>query len=476
MKLKESGKSFEENYFLPNVKLHENSSNFRNYKKAVKSPKNKLNNPSNLIGKIKQLLKDMKENPFRTPNFSIILYLEANSFKRLPLDKIKKNLCEDFSQNPKMFINTKTNQPFKNEINFNNSLNASIRRNKSFKIEEVNEKKFISLNEDNALEYLKKMYAKYTKKNGDNEITSLTSFESKKSKLDKKSNTINEKGKLIGNKTLRSQLISDNENENEDDDDDEESFVSNIKRSYTKLNLNETNSKKSKSTSRKRGRNSRKEDNWDNKSNHSSIICHNKNDSFSSLGFDDFISSFEKTTQIYSLFLNKFKEINSLQKQREKAMENYNNSKDNIEMYKKEMMALIEVMTLKAGIIHSIKRSQYYEQVLKGCKLMVPNYINLFDNAVKKLKNIYSLEEKIDTIIEQISIKIKEINEIEDGDVNRNNTIIRIKEESKNWIKELINENKNIKEINNDYKNEDINIEELESQFNNYINEINHEE
>jgi hypothetical protein len=337
----------------------------------------------------------------------------------------------------------------------------------------VKKKKYISLNETQALEYLKKMYGKYTRNNGNNDITSLTSFESKKSKLDKKPNIINEKEKLIGNKTLRSQLISDIQNE--DEDEDEESFISNIKHSYTKLNHNETNSKKSKSTSRRRGRNIRKEDNWDKKSNHSSIIFHNKIDSFSSLEFDNFLSSLKETTQIYSLFFNKFNEIKSLLKQKEKTIEKYNNSKDNIEMHKKEISALMEVMTLKLGIIHSIKSSKYYDQILKGCKNMAPKYKNLFDNAVKEIKNIYSLEKEIRTKKEQISTKIKEINEIEDGIVKGNITIVGIKDDIKNWKKKLINENKNINEINNDYISDINNIEELENQFNNFINEINYE-
>ena len=417
----------------------------------------------------------MKKSPIRTTNFSIILYLVEKNYKRLPVESIIEKLEIDFSKKPQMFINTTKNQPFEDERKFINSLNCSIRRNKSFKIETVKEKKYISLNEIHALEYLKKMYGKYTRKNGDNDITSLTSFESKKSKLDKKPNIINEKAKLIGNKTLRNQLISDDENENEGEDEDEESFISNIKPSYTKLNLNETNSKKSYSTSRRRGRNIRKEDIWDKKSNHSSIIFHNKNDSFSSLEFDNFLSSLKETTQIYSLFFNKFNEIKSLLKRKEKAIEKYNNLKVNIEMYKKEISTLMEVMTLKLGIIHSNKSSKYYDQILKGCKTMAPKYKNLSDNAVKEIKNIYSLEKEINTKREQISKSIKEINEIENG-VEKGNIIIEgIKVDIKNWKKKLINENKNINEIKNDYINGINNIEELENQFNNFINEINHE-
>ena len=473
MKLNESSKSFEENFILPNVKLRNNSSNFNKYDNHVESSKKKLNNSKNLIGEIRQLLKDMKKSPIRTTNFSIILYLDENKYKRLSVEEIKEKLKRDFKEKPQMLINTTKNKPFESVRKIINSLNSSITRNKSFKIETVKKIKYISLNEIQALEYLKKMYGKYTRKNGDNDITSLTSFESKKSQLDKKPNIINKKAKLIGNKTLRNQLISDDESENEDED--EESFISNIKPSYTKLNLNETNNKKSRSTSRRRGRNIRKEDIWDKKSNHSSIICHNKNDSFSSLEFDNFLSSLEKTTQIYSLFLEKFNEIKSLLQEKEKALEKYNNSKDNLEMHKKEISPLMEIMTLKLGMIHSYKSSKYYDQILKGCKYMVPKYKNLFDNAVKEIKNIYSLEKEIKAKREQISIKIKEINEIEAGGVKGNISIMEIKEDIKKWMKKLINENKNINEINNDNINDISNIEELENQFNNYINEINHE-
>ena len=479
MKLNESGKFFEENIFLPNVRLQENSSNFNKYdNNPVESPNKNLNNSNNLFEEIKKLLNDMKKSPIRTTNFSIILYLVENKEnkekkdKRLSVDSIKDKLSKDFKKKPKMIINVKTNQPFDSETKIFQSLQTSIARNKSFKIEIENKKKYISLNESQAYEYLRKMYAKYTKNNGENDITSLTSFESKKNKLDKKLNTI-ENGKFIGNKKFRNQSSSDEEDKNNDDD--EESFVSNIKHSYTKLSLKEANSKKSKSTSRKRGRNNRKEDNWDKKSSTSSITCQNKNDSFSSLEFDNFLSSLKETTEIYSLFFKKFNEIKFLLEKREKAIEKYNHSKANVEIHKKEIRALMEVMTLKLGIIHSIKSSKYYDQLFKGCKNMVPKYKNLFDNAVKEIKNIFSLEIEINTYREQISKKIKEIYEIEDGREKRNISIIGIKEDINNWKEKLLNENKNINEINNNYIIDINNIEELENQFNNYINEINHE-
>ena len=180
MKLNESSKSFEENFILPNVKLRNNSSNFNKYDNHVESSKKKLNNSKSLIGEIKQLLKDMKKSPIRTTNFSIILYLVEKNYKRLPVESIIKILENDFSKKPQMFINTTKNQPFEDERKFINSLNCSIRRNKSFKIETVKEKKYISLNEIHALEYLKKMYGKYTRKNGDNDITSLTKMKMRK--------------------------------------------------------------------------------------------------------------------------------------------------------------------------------------------------------------------------------------------------------------------------------------------------------
>jgi hypothetical protein len=140
MKLNESSKSFEENYILPNVKLHNNSSNYNKYDNQ--NSKKKLNNSKNLIGEIKLLLKDMQKCPIRTTNFSIILYLDKNNYERLSLDSIKEKLTDDFSKNHKMFINTKTNQPFESERNIINSLNSSITRNKSF-ISEIVKKKNI---------------------------------------------------------------------------------------------------------------------------------------------------------------------------------------------------------------------------------------------------------------------------------------------------------------------------------------------
>lgn len=310
------------------------------------------------------------------------------------------------------------------------------------------------------------MYLKYARNNGDNDITSCTSFESKKNKLDINSSTKNEKEKLIGIKTLRSQLSSD--------DEDEESFVSNIKPSYTTLNLNETQSKKSKSTTRKGGRNIRIEDNWDPKLNHSSFTCKNNSESFPSLEFDNFVSSLKETTEIYSFFHNKFNEIKSLIKQKESIIEKYMNSKEKAQMHQKKISVLFEIITLKLSMINSIKSSKYYDSICQGCKNMASAYKNLFDIAVKEIKNIYSLENEINIKIEQISQKI---NEIEEGYKNENwndkITKLGIKGDINHWKKKILNENKNIIEANNENINDINNIEEIEKQFSSYFNEIN---
>lgn len=154
MKLNESGKSFEENYILPKVKLQEHSPSFNNYDNPFKSSKKKVNNSNNKIGEIRQLLNDMQKSPNRTINFSIILYLDENNYKRLPVEDIKDRLRQDYSNKPKMLINTTTNRPFQSEKKVIQSLHFSISRNKSFKIKTVNKIKYISLNETQALEYL----------------------------------------------------------------------------------------------------------------------------------------------------------------------------------------------------------------------------------------------------------------------------------------------------------------------------------
>lgn len=94
-----------------------------------------------------------------------------------------------------MLINSTTKCPFESLKNVLQSLNSSISRNKSFKTEVKNKIKYVSLDTELALEYLRKMYKKYTNKSPNvfSDITSLTSIDSKKTKLGNKS----EKKKIV---------------------------------------------------------------------------------------------------------------------------------------------------------------------------------------------------------------------------------------------------------------------------------------
>ena len=125
----------------------------------------------------------MKINEHRTTNFATILYIEENNYEKMPMDSIKLKLRKDFNLNKNMFVNSRNNTPFESERNLIQSMHASIARNKSFITEIINNKKYVSLNQPKALEYLQKMYGKYTTNiNGD--ITSMASLDSKKCKID----------------------------------------------------------------------------------------------------------------------------------------------------------------------------------------------------------------------------------------------------------------------------------------------------
>ena len=63
----------------------------------------------NYINEIKKKVNIMKENTYRTTNFSIIVYFVKKNF--LPLNKsiLISNLTRDYKNSPNIFISKKTN-------------------------------------------------------------------------------------------------------------------------------------------------------------------------------------------------------------------------------------------------------------------------------------------------------------------------------------------------------------------------------
>ena len=143
------------------------------------SPGNEEKSHNKDILEITKLLKDIKLNEHRTTNFASILYIEENKFKKIPIETIRTKIRNDYNTNKNILVNSKNNSPFDSEVNLIKSLNLPIRKNKAFMTEKINGQVYISHNKQKALDYLKKIYKKYTNtKDGD--IASLASGNSRK--------------------------------------------------------------------------------------------------------------------------------------------------------------------------------------------------------------------------------------------------------------------------------------------------------
>ena len=153
-----------------------------------------------IIQKIENMLKDMKENKYRTTNFAIILYIIEKHSEKVLLSELKEHIKKDFQTEKKIFISSSSKKPFTSEKQIFFSINGSISRNKSFKKEIKDKDRYISLVYENVLAYLEKMYHKYKSDNID--ITSISSEKSDDGffcQSDKDYSFI----KILGNKTQR---------------------------------------------------------------------------------------------------------------------------------------------------------------------------------------------------------------------------------------------------------------------------------
>ena len=238
-----------------------------------------------------------------------------------------------------MFVNSRNNTPFESERNLIQSMHASIARNKSFITEIINNKKYVSLNQPKALEYLQKMYGKYTTNiNGD--ITSMASLDSKKCKIDfndkyNNENNRSEKKKksknFIGNKTLRSssrikyeEILSDEEEE---------------KIKYLKDNLREI---KSNNNHKKFIQNEKITDFFEKSLKSSKFDENKKNFSLSSFiqEIDSSITSLDKSEKIISSYKSKLNDLKIFIQEKDKKIKDFEKEKENVNMAKKQLNTL----------------------------------------------------------------------------------------------------------------------------------------
>ena len=150
---------------------------------------------------ISDLLEEMKKNYYWTTNFASILYIKENNFKKVLIEDIIENIKQDFNRKEKIFLSSRTKKPFESVSSVVRSVSTSIKRNKAFIIDKINNQQYISLDLQNVLDYLNKMYYKYT--NDGSDITSVSSQNSITKQVHIKSENKTESMKLLGNKTLR---------------------------------------------------------------------------------------------------------------------------------------------------------------------------------------------------------------------------------------------------------------------------------
>lgn len=475
MKLNEPPQNFEFKNTLSSLRLPINPNNIPHGNK-----KNEDKSINKNINEMKNLLKDMKLNEHRTTNFAAIVYIEENNFEKTPLDTIKLKLRKDFNINKNMLVNSKNNTPFESERNLIQSMHTSIIRNKSFITEVINNKKYISLNETKALDYLKKMYGKYTTNfNGD--ITSMASLESKKKKShlnfssNSKNNSIKNKklaSNLIGNKTLRSssriryeEILSDEEEEN-------------IK--YLKENLREEKPSNSNKNAKK-GKNEKITDFFG--KNLSKIDDENAKKyslTKSIQEIDKSINSLGQTEKIISSFKTKLKELKPLLQGKEKKIKDYEKEKSNINSKQNQLNILYEIMAIKLGTIQSTKKHKYYGEFFPKAKNLSLNYKIIFDQKIndikKNISQIHSLKTDILNKNKAIIDGVKKINDADNG-INylaKN----EIKKDVNNFMKKLKIGNKGIDNLCGDEFDNNGNIsviEEIKKKFNDIAQEITEE-
>lgn len=435
---------------------------------------------------IKSLLKDMKENEHRTTNFATILYLEENNYEKISMDSIKVKMLKDFNLNKNLFVNSRNNTPFESERNLIQSLHISIARNKSFITEIINKKKFVSLNKPKAIEYLKKMYEKYTSNyNGD--ITSLASIDSKRTKIDFDDNSNNNRSErkrkpknLIGNKTHRSYNTSKNNNLKYGEIssyNDEHIIYSNYK--YLRDNLQEikpTNNNKRKNRKKESNNN-----NLDKKLKYEHFLDEkNKIGTLSTQEIDVALDALNETQTIISSYKNKLNKIKSQVDEKEKKYKDFQNTKLNVNSTKKELNILYDIVSIKLGIIQSTKKHKYYGSVFTKSKQIILSYKYIFDNKIndiqKNITHMNIIETDIFNKHSEIMEEMQDIHQTDNGFsyLSKN----EIKKDVNNMIKKVKYEKKIIGNLNRNYLDGDNNfelIEDIINKFNDIAQEISQE-
>lgn len=407
MKLEEAPQPFELKNSLSCLRLPGNP--------KENSPDNKDKSSKKDILEIKSLLKDMKLNEHRTTNFATILYIEDNSFEKTSMEEIKLKLRKEYNVNKSMFVNSKNNKPFETEGNLIRSMNASISRNKAFTTQMINNQKYVSLNEPQALAYLKKMYKKYTINfNGD--ITSMASVDSKRSKfglgddsftdLMNKSERKKKSNNLIGNKHLRSSSSKD-----------EEIITEEQKRN---IKILKENLRAKKPNNAKKEKKEKITDFFQQKEQtHEEKKATPTNNEILYQDIDELMNTLDKNIKVVSSYKTKMNQLTSNIHAKDKLSQDYENEMVNIYIRERKLNLIYEAMKLKLCNIQSTKKHIYYGDFFEKSKKISSIYKAIFDKNIDIIKKnwnaISSIRAQIKNKNKDIADEIKKISEIDNG-------------------------------------------------------------
>ena len=476
MKLYESDTNWNYKYYLPGLRLP-------NPDNPVQAESKKSKNTT--LQEIKSLVKDMKKNDYCTTNFAIIVYLIEYKHDSILLSNLLPKIKQDFNLKKKIFLNSRTKKPFECEKNLIRSVSASISRNKSFIVNKVDKGKLISLNPSKALEYLNKMYKKYTSDNSD--IASISSRESNSKSAYQSEKKVYNNKKFLGNKTIRKKNKK-KYNLKEISFDSLDSVERDEKSHSTYKFLKDNLKEKSENIN---------DINQINKKDDDEIIFNIDKDNdifakeFSSFN-DNTITKFvsnslevitnsinasNETKKIISSYKKNLESVKAKIEEREQNSKKYEEYKNNIKNIKQDLNTLYQVYQFKLEIMNDTKKLKCFDKIFDNSKQMEKLYKELSEEQIEKLINNMNdmrlLEKDIFNKNKEIVNDIKIMKITDNGNVYFGKN--EIKKDYNNLCKTIKEDNKNIefcdgKEFND--KNSEKIVKDITKKFNNITKKI----
>ena len=404
-----------------------------------------------IIQKIENMLKDMKENKYRTTNFAIILYIIEKHREKVLLSELKEHIKKDFQTEKKIFISSSSKKPFTSEKQIFFSINGSISRNKSFKKEIKDKDRYISLVYENVLAYLEKMYHKYKSDNID--ITSISSEKSDDGFSNQKE-IDHSPIKLIGHKTYRTKKKTRKQLENSLDS----SFDSEI----SEKNYSEVKNLKKNLRSNPSSDINLIVIDEDNENNENAVNLFSedfpffKNKSGTKFASDskekieNLISSMTFTKNILDSYIKNLESINEKIEKREEKLRKYEENKANVRNLKDELNNLYEILDLKLDLLKTAKNKKFFGDTFEKNKINATYYKNISFTKIEALKKSLNQMESLENEIIEMNKDIN--NSIESVKKAKNEKKFlgqkEVKKECENLSKEIKKEKENIENCN----------------------------